>query len=110
MALITVYHTVENADGNIVPDAPIRIRLILPPLAESVWDDSGNEIAGLWKSQANANGYWELDLTPQSIYTPDNTLYEVTEIVPLEDPRTIRFVVPDSGGPYDVQSLVYIPV
>lgn len=62
---------------------------------------SSSTVVGISTVETDASGHWSADLTPNSSFTPANTVYQVTE-----EGGVSLISVPATGGPYELSSLL----
>lgn len=104
MATVTVQNTLTDPSGNPLANYPVSVSLV-----------TGSTIPGytttssiIWRETiyTNASGLWSMNLTPNSTITPANSYYKVIEGNGL---YTSYIVVPASGGPYNLASILVTP-
>lgn len=104
MTGITVQGVALDAGQNPAPFATIHIALVTSSSSTPGYTGSG-EIIESFQTSASQTGTWSATLTPNAGITPANTYYQVTE-----GPGAVsNIVVPASGGPYQIASLLVTP-
>jgi hypothetical protein len=98
-----IQNTVTDPGGE--PLAQIGVRITLQTGAPSTpgYVSSG-EIGATYSGATDANGHWTANLTANSLITPANTFYQV-----VEGSSISNIVVPASGGPYLLGSILVTP-
>lgn len=98
-----------NPAGDPVPQGDVTITLIAGTPTTPGYTMDGT-VGGDWTTVTDDNGQWSVALPGNSTYEPVNTYYQVV----LTDPSTRRryvsaFVVPATGGPYNLTELLITP-
>src|SRR6185312_4539402 len=93
-----------DAGSNPIPSATIHIALVTSSASTPGYTGSG-EIVQTYQTSASQTGAWSATLTPNSAITPTNTYYTVTE----GRGAVSTIVVPATGGPYELSSLLVTP-
>lgn len=104
MTTVTVQGTVLDAADNPVPFAAVHVTLVTSNPSTPGYTGSG-EITATYQASASQTGAWSLALTPNSLITPANTYYQVTE----GSGAVSNIVVAASGGPYQIEQVLATP-
>lgn len=95
-----------NPAGDPIPGADIIVTLVAGLLQQPGYSTTAT-IGGQVATTTAADGTWTMTLPGNSTYTPADTHYVVAQVDPATHVRyETPFVVPASGGPYDLPGLV----
>lgn len=100
----TVQNTVTDAAGNPVADAVIRIDLIAGSVIAQPGYTATTTIGPPLVLNADPTGHWSVTLTGNAAITPASTYYRINEAGFVS-----YAVVPASGGPYSLPSILVTP-
>jgi hypothetical protein len=96
-----VQNVATDPSGNPLVGAIVRIALIASTIGRSPGYLSTSDIVGSWSTTTDNTGKWSLTLTGNANITPSNTYYQVSEAGYISN-----IVVPASGGPYNLSSIL----
>lgn len=101
MTTVTIQNTALDAARNPLKKAWIRVTLVASTAGNSPGLTDGTSLGPPSTTQADNSGHWSIDLTPNTEITPSGTWYIVDE-----GGYRSTIVVPDSGGPYNLEQVV----
>jgi hypothetical protein len=99
-----VTNTILDPAGQPIAGTIVRISLMSSLTKASPGWTSVGSIVSSWAETTDKHGVWSATLTANSLISPGNTYYTVSE-----DEYTTYIVVPDGGGPYHLGELVVTP-
>lgn len=87
-----------------VPLANIRVEvyLLAPGPSDVAFNAASAQIVSKTTVLTGADGYWSLNLVPNSQITPGNTAYQAVHYVVGGPNVSSIFLAPSTGGPYDL--------
>lgn len=102
---ITVHNVVTDPSGSPLKGVIVRVALVVSATtSRAPGYTTAGDIISTATAITDADGTWSMELVPNSAITPANTFYRVSEIgYPSE------IVVPSTGGPYLVGSILASP-
>ena len=105
MSKLTVQNTLKRADGSVVPN--VRISIKLCP-SNAFYNDGTTEIARVIQTTTNSSGVWSIQLEKNTDITPTGTWYEIHEAVSQADggPRTWIIHVTGSVTPLNLADII----
>jgi len=103
VANVTVQNILTDPAGNPLVGAAVVISLVAGTGRQTGYTSTSSVISSD-TVYTDATGHWSAALVPNSTITPANTYYQVNEAGYLS-----QIVVPASGGPYNLSSLLVSP-
>jgi hypothetical protein len=105
--LTTVSNVMADATGTPIVGAAVTIELDVSP-AGNAFTQAGTLDIDPIDLVTDANGLWTTALIGNSLITPPNSVYQVTERLPGSPPRLNRYplIVPGDGFSYPVAQLL----
>jgi len=98
--MTVVRNTATAPGGGALANARVRINLVTRSAASPGYTPGG-DIVGILDIRADESGFWSADLVPNASITPANTYYRV-----IESSAVSTFVVPATGGPYNLSEVL----
>lgn len=103
--MTTVTNIVTDAASRPLPDVLAEIFLLAPDEGDAAWTDDSQVLSRV-SVRTNSSGEWSLNLIPNSELTPSGTAYKVFHYIPGTVTSEAVFIVPPTGGPYTLFSLL----
>lgn len=103
----TVRNVTRNPAGAAVAGATVRIALVAGTDEHAAGYTGDGTVVGTKTTTSDATGLWTADLPGNSTYTPADTYYQVTEVIPGGS-YTHTIIVPPAGGPYDLADILAV--
>lgn len=105
MSKLTVQNTLKRADGSVVPN--VRVSIKLCP-SNAFYVDGTTEIARTVLTTTNSSGVWSIQLEKNTDIVPTGTWYEIHEAVAQADggPRTWIIHVTGSVTPLNLADII----
>lgn len=101
---VTIHNTFTTPDGRPIIGATIKIQLIASTSGTVPGTTATSSIGYPVTAVTNDAGLWSVALTPNTGIEPSGTYYQVSEAGLLSN-----ILVPASGGPYDLQTVLVSP-
>lgn len=105
----TVQNTLLNDAGQPLVGVRVEIYLLAPSLNDAAFDDDQNQILSKVVVATDVDGVWSVDLIPNILITPANTVYQCVEYIIGQPNGRLTFILPDTSGTHLVQDLLVQP-
>lgn len=104
-----VQNTVVDDTGQPMVGVRVEIYLLAPGLDDTAFDNNSNQIIGKVITTTDDDGLWSVDLIPNELITPANTVYlAVTMPIGLPNVRS-AFILPDNDDTHLLKDLLVEP-
>lgn len=98
-----------NPAGDPVGEGDIAITLVAGTPTTPGYTLDG-AVGGEWNTVTDPDGQWSVALPGNSTYEPQNTYYQLVQTDPATRRKYVSaFVVPATGGPYNLTELLIVP-
>lgn len=104
-----VQNTLLDPSGNPIQGALVQARLAVSHYTRVYRPATTSSYDSVVSARTNSAGLWELTLTPNSLLTPSNTVYEIKESNPFQQAKEYTVLVPNGAGPYWVTDIEVDP-
>jgi hypothetical protein len=100
--MATVYNNIDNVAGDPLASVVVSITLLWDTSVSSIATQDAEErlIRSSYGTETDDDGYWEVNLIPNTEITPDDSVYKITEKLTSDSTTLTYYIsVPDQATP-----------